>query len=248
MLHFMSQDDLLAWGWRLPFLASILLVVLGLWVRLSITETPEFAEAVKRDERVSVPVVELFRNHKRSLFLGTFVALVTFVLFYICSAWLLSYNVKVLQIPFLDALKLQIFGAVVFGIAIPIAGKVADRVGRRPFLIVVTVLIGAFSFLLGPLMSGGEGKLYVFITVGMFLMGLTYGVIGAALAAPFPTKVRYTGASMTFNFAGIFGASLAPYAATWLQTNFGLHYVGYYMLAAAIVTLLCILASGRDEV
>ncbi|MTH79385.1 MFS transporter [Paracoccus aestuariivivens] len=248
LLHFMSQEDLLAWGWRLPFLASIILIVLGLWVRLSITETPEFAEAVKKDKRAAVPVVEVFRNHKRSLFLGTFVALVTFVLFYICSAWLLSYNVKVRAVPFLDALKLQIFGSVIFGIAIPIAGKIADRVGRRPFLMVVTVLIGAFSFLLAPLMSGSEGALYVFVTVGMFLMGLTYGVIGAALAAPFPTQVRYTGSSITFNFAGIFGASLAPYAATWLQKTYGLGHVGYYMLAASVVTLLCLWASGRDEV
>ncbi|VDS08037.1 Inner membrane metabolite transport protein YhjE [Paracoccus haematequi] len=248
LLHFMSQDDLLAWGWRLPFLASIVLIVLGMWVRLSITETPEFAEAVKRDQRVSVPVVELFRHHKRSLFLGTFVALVTFVLFYICSAWLLSYNVKVRQIAFMDALLMQIYGSVIFGLAIPLAGKIADATGRRPFLVVVTVLIGAFSFLLAPLMGGSAASLYVFITVGMFLMGLTYGVIGAALAAPFPTKVRYTGASITFNFAGIFGASLAPYAATWLQQNYGLAHVGYYLLAAAVVTLLCILASGRDEV
>ena len=82
----------------------------------------------------------------------------------------------------------------------------------------------------------------------MFLMGLTYGVIGAALAAPFPTRVRYTGSSITFNFAGIFGASLAPYAATWLQQTYGLTHVGYYMGAAAVITLLCILASGRDEV
>ncbi|MDQ1900947.1 MFS transporter [Paracoccus sp. WLY502] len=248
LLHFMSQDDLLAWGWRLPFLASIILIVLGLWVRLSITETPEFAEAVKRDQRVSVPVVELFRNHKRSLFLGTFVALVTFVLFYICSAWLLSYNVKVRQIAFMDALLMQIYGSVIFGIAIPFAGKIADAVGRRPFLVVVTVLIGAFSFFLAPLMSGSDAALYGFVTIGMFLMGLTYGVIGAALAAPFPTRVRYTGASITFNFAGIFGASLAPYAATWLQQTYGLAHVGYYMLAAAVITLACILASGRDEV
>ena len=251
LLHFISQEDLLAWGWRLPFLSSIFLIVIGLWVRLSITETPEFARAIEKEERVSVPVAEVFRTHKRSLFLGTFVALVTFVLFYICSAWLLSYNVKVLQIPFKDALAMQIFGAVVFGIAIPIAGKVADRIGRYGFLIGVTIAIGAFSFLLAPLMqgdAGNEGSIYLFITIGMFLMGLTYGVIGAALAAPFPTRVRYTGASITFNFAGIFGASLAPYAATWLQKTYGLHYVGYYMLAAAVITLLCILASGREEV
>ncbi len=115
-------------------------------------------------------------------------------------------------------------------------------------LIVVTVLIGGFSFFLAPLMGGGEGSLYLFVTLGMFLMGLTYGVIGAALAAPFPTRVRYTGSSITFNFAGIFGASLAPYAATWLQQNHGLTHVGYYMGAAAVITLLCILASGREEV
>lgn len=175
----------------------------------------------------------------------------TFVLFYICSAWLLSYNVKVLQIPFKDALAMQIFGAVVFGIAIPIAGKVADRIGRYGFLIGVTIAIGAFSFLLAPLMqgdAGNEGSIYLFITIGMFLMGLTYGVIGAALAAPFPTQVRYTGASITFNFAGIFGASLAPYAATWLQTHHGMASVGYYLLAASVITLLCIIASGRNEV
>lgn len=251
LLHFISQEDLLAWGWRLPFLSSIFLIVIGLWVRLSITETPEFARAIEKEERVSVPVAEVFRTHKRSLFLGTFVALVTFVLFYICSAWLLSYNVKVLQIPFKDALAMQIFGAVVFGIAIPIAGKVADRIGRYGFLIGVTIAIGAFSFLLAPLMqgdAGNEGSIYLFITIGMFLMGLTYGVIGAALAAPFPTQVRYTGASITFNFAGIFGASLAPYAATWLQTHHGMASVGYYLLAASVITLLCIIASGRNEV
>ncbi|KTF08162.1 major facilitator family transporter, partial [marine sediment metagenome] len=81
LLHFITQDELLAWGWRLPFLSSILLVGIGLWIRLSITETPEFAEAVKKDKRVSVPLAELFRHHKLSVFLGTFAALATFVLF-----------------------------------------------------------------------------------------------------------------------------------------------------------------------
>ncbi|TKA95953.1 MHS family MFS transporter [Cereibacter changlensis] len=248
LLHFISQEDLLSWGWRTPFLASILLIGIGLWVRLSITETPEFAKAMAKEERVSVPVVEVFRSHKRSLFLGTFVALVTFVLFYICSAWLLSYNVKVLEIPFTEALAVQIYGSVIFGLAIPLAGKVADRVGRYGFLMVVTVLIGLFSFALAPLMGGGLAGIYAFVTLGMFLMGLTYGVIGAALAAPFPTRVRYTGSSITFNLAGIFGASLAPYAATWLQRSYGMSHVGYYLLAAAVITLACIWASGRDEV
>ncbi len=248
LLHLMTQEQLLSWGWRVPFIASIILIAVGLWVRLSISETPAFQKAIDKHERVEVPVMELFRNHKRSLFLGTFVALATFVLFYIGSAYLLSYNVKVLKIPFLDALEIQIVGSVMFGIFIPIAGKLAERFGRREVLIATTVLIGIFSFFLNGLMTSGEGAIFVFAMIAMALMGMTYGLIGTALAAPFPTNVRYTGSSITFNLAGIFGASLAPYAATWLQVNYGMAYVGYYLGAAAVITLICILLSGKDEV
>lgn len=251
LLHVIDEEAFLSWGWRLPFLASILLIGLGLWVRLSITETPEFADALKKKERVKVPAAEVFTKYKMTLFLGTFAALVTFVLFYICTAWLLSYNVKVVGIPFKDALLVQIFGSVIFGIGIILAGKVADKTGRYSFLIAVTAAIGLFSFALAPLMTPGtDGALniYPFVTIGMFLMGLTYGVIGATLAAPFPASVRYTGSSMTFNFAGIFGASLAPYAATWLQANYGMAHVGYYLLASAVITLLCVLALGKNKV
>jgi metabolite-proton symporter len=248
LLHVISQEALLSWGWRVPFIASIILIAVGLWVRLSITETPAFQKAIDKHERVEVPVAELFRNHKRSLVLGTFVALATFVLFYIGSAYLLSYNVKVLKIPFIDALEVQIVGSVLFGIFIPIAGKLAERFGRREILIATTVLIGIFSFFLPGLMTGGEGSIFVFVTFAMALMGMTYGLIGTALAAPFPTNVRYTGSSITFNFAGIFGASLAPYIATWLQANYGMTYVGYYLGVAALITLACILLSGKDEV
>jgi metabolite-proton symporter len=248
LLHFMSQEALLSWGWRIPFVASIVLIAVGLWVRLSITETPAFQKAIDKQERVEVPVVELFRNYKRSLVLGTFVALATFVLFYIGSAYLLSYNVKVLGIPFVDALEIQLLGSVLFGLFIPVAGKLAERFGRREVLIATTVLIGIFSFFLPGLMTGGEASIVVFVIFAMALMGMTYGLIGTALAAPFPTKVRYTGSSITFNFAGIFGASLAPYIATWLQSNYGMTYVGYYLAIAALITLACILLSGKEEV
>jgi metabolite-proton symporter len=248
LLHVMSQEALLSWGWRVPFISSIVLIAIGLWVRLSITETPAFQKAIDKHERVEVPVAELFRNHKRSLVLGTFVALATFVLFYIGSAYLLSYNVKILKIPFTDALEVQLLGSIVFGAFIPLAGKLADRVGRRELLIAVTVLIGLFSFLLPTLMTSGETAIFIFSASSMALMGVTYGLIGTALAAPFPTAVRYTGSSITFNFAGIFGASLAPYIATWLQANYGMTYVGYYLLVAAIITLACILLSGKEEV
>ena len=248
LLHFMDQEDLLTWGWRAPFLSSILLVALGLWMRLSLTETPEFQRAIDKAERVEKPIVEVLRGYKRSLALGTCVALATFVLFYICSAYLLSYNVKVLGIPFLEALKIQILGAIVFGLSIPLAGKLGDRIGRRPFMVIVTLAIVAFSFALPSLMGGGLPGIYAFTLIGMAIMGQTYGVIGAVLAAPFPAHVRYTGSSITFNFAGIFGASLAPYIATWLQANMGLTYVGYYLAIAALITLAAVLASRKDEV
>jgi metabolite-proton symporter len=248
LLQFMPKETLLDWGWRVPFLFSIVLIVIGMWVRLSITETPAFQKAIDKAERVAVPAFELFRNHKLSLVLGTFVALATFVLFYIGTAYLLSYNVKVISLPFLDALEIQIWGAVVFGLFIPVAGKLADRFGRRELLILTTVLIALFSFLVPVLMVADEMRIVIFATVSMALMGLTYGLIGTALAAPFPTAVRYTGASITFNFAGIFGASLAPYIATWLQSTYGMAYVGYYLGLAAVITLLCILATAKDKV
>lgn len=248
LLHFMSQEALLSWGWRVPFIASIILVAVGLWVRLSITETPAFQKAIDSHERVEVPVAELFRKHKRSLVLGTFVALATFVLFYIGTAYLLSYNVKVLKMPFLDALEVQLLGSVVFGIFIVVIGKLAERYGRREMLILTSALIAAFSFLLPALLTNGEGMIFLFVILAMVLMGMTYGLIGTALAAPFPTTVRYTGSSITFNMAGIFGASLAPYIATYLQANYGMAYVGYYLLVAALITLACIFLSGKEEV
>jgi MFS family permease len=161
---------------------------------------------------------------------------------------LLSYNVKVAGISFLDALKVQIYGSVLFGIATIAAGKLGDRFGRRELLIATVVAIAAFSFALGPLLQAGVGGIYVFSTIGMLLIGLNYGVIGAALAAPFPPEVRYSGSSITFNLAGIFGASLAPYIATWLQAAYGINYVGYYLLAASLVTLASIFASAETEV
>ena len=248
LLTFMSTEDLLAWGWRIPFLGSVLLIAIGLWVRLSLAETPAFQKAIDKEERVKVPFVEIFRTHKTELFLGTFVALSTFVLFYIGTAYLLSYNVGVLEMSLTEALHIQLWGAVVFGLFIPLAGKLADRISRFRLLLAVTVLIGVFSFALAPLLEGGLGGVYGFVTLGMALMGVTYGIIGAVLAAPFPTEVRYTGSSLAFNFAGIVGASLAPYIATWLQTNYGMGHVGYYMLASCVITVLCVLAMGRQKI
>lgn len=248
LLHFVSPEAFLSWAWRIPFVASIVLIVIGLWVRLSITETPEFQKAIDKAERVAVPGIELLKKHKRSLLLGTLVGLMTFVFFYVCTAYLLSYNVGVAKMSLLDALKVQIAGAIAFGTTNILAGLLGDKLGRRNLLIANCLMVIAFSFFVAPLLGGGTAGIYAFALIGLAIFGINYGLIGAALASPFPTAVRYTGSSMTFNLASIFGASLAPYIATYLQANYGLAYIGYYVLAAAVITLIAIFASGKDEV
>lgn len=248
MLHFISEADFLSWGWRLPFIGSVLLVAIGMWVRVSLSETPEFQRAIDRQERVAVPAAEIFRKHKKSLFIGTFMSLATFVLIYLCSAYLLSYLTKVRNVAFKDALLIQMVGSVAFGVSVVVSGYVADKVGRYRFLVITTCLIGVLAIFLAPLMSGPMSTLWLFMLLGMVLEGMTYSVIGAALASPFPTTVRYTGASLTFNFGGIFGASLAPYIATSLQINYGMYAVGGYLLVTAAITLACILAMGKAKV
>ena len=123
--------------------------------------------------------------------------------------------------------------------------SLADRHGRRRTLILTTIAIGVFGFLFAPLLQSGTAGAMLTMAVGLSLMGFTYGPLGTALSELFPTAVRYTGSSLTFNLAGIFGASLAPYVATWLARTYGLQYVGYYLTLAAALTLLGLLA-GRE--
>nr|WP_314259592.1 MFS transporter [uncultured Devosia sp.] len=239
LAHFLGDDAFMSWGWRVPFLASAFLVIFGLFIRLKITETPEFAKAIEKAERVEVPFFDVFKSHKMSLLLGTMAALATFVLFYIMTVFSLSYGTGALGYSREEFLILQMVGVLFFAIFIPIAAVLADKFGMRKVMVGVSISIGVFGLILAPLL--GAGNVYGvlgFLCIGFALMGMTYGPLGTALAAPFPTAVRYTGASLTFNLGGIFGASFAPYIATYLASTYGLHTVGYYMIIAAVLTLL----------
>jgi metabolite-proton symporter len=243
----------LAYGWRIPFIISLLLVVVGLYVRLKIAETPEFQRAIDKQERVAVPIAVIFRSHFRSLVLGTFIAVATFVLFYLMTVFTLSWGTTPIDKGGLgfsreQFLVVQLVGVVFFGLTIPISGLLSDRFSRRLVLVLTTIAIIIFGFFYSTILTAGLAGAFACSIIGLALMGFTYGPIGAALAAPFPTAVRYTGASMTFNLAGIFGASLAPYIATTLAKSFGLQFVGYYLAAAAILSLICILLSGHEEI
>ncbi len=241
-----SDDQFFAWGWRLPFLASSALVIVGLYVRLTITETPAF-QKVQHEDREKVPMVTVFRDHGGTLVAGTLTGITTFVLFYLMTVFTLSWGTTALHFTRDRFLIIQLLGVVCFGLTIPIAALIAERQGRRKTMIWVTAAIGLFGFVLGPLLSAGTIGAVLTLTVGLGLMGMTYGPIGTMLSELFPTAVRYTGSSLTFNLAGIFGASLAPYIAMWLATNYGLPWVGYYLSGSAVLTLAGILATRETK-
>ena len=235
--EFLTDEQFFSFGWRLPFLASAVLVIVGLYVRLTITETPVFQAAMTREERSRVPIADVFRSHSRMVFIGILSSLVTFVLFYLMTVYALSWGTTAGGYSRTTFLVIQLIGVVFFAVTIPISAKIAEG-GRRKTLIWVTVAIGAFGFAFAPLLEAGLTGVTLAMIVGLSLMGLTYGPLGTVLSELFPTRIRYTGSSMTFNLTGIFGASLAPYIATWLAREYGLQYVGYYLVGASILTLV----------
>lgn len=244
--RWLTDEQFFAWGWRIPFLASAVLVVLGLYVRLTITETPVFAEAVSRRARVKVPVFVVFRHHPGVLLRGILISLVAFVLFYLMSVFTLAWGTSALGYTRDGFLLMQLFGILFFAATIPLAGLLVER-GRRPTLIWMVLLVMAFGLAIEPLFTAGPWGVVVMLAAGFALMGLVYGPLGTVLSELFPTAIRYTGSSIAFNAAGIFGASLAPYAATWLAQHYGLRFVGYYLTAVSSLSLVGLLATGETR-
>jgi metabolite-proton symporter len=244
--RWLTNDQFFRFGWRIPFLASAALVIVGLYVRLTITETPVFRDALDRRVRVKVPILNVFREHFGTLVTGILVSLATFVLFYLMTVFALSWGTTALGYSRETFLLLQLLGILFFAITIPISAVLAER-GRRSTLLWVSVAIAAFGLVLAPLLSAGTAGAGLTMVIGLSLMGLTYGPLGTILSELFPTAIRYTGSSLTFNLAGIFGASLAPYIATWLARTYGLQFVGYYLTAAALLTIVGILLTRETK-
>ena len=222
----MTEAEFFDYGWRIPFLLSSVLILIGLYVRLTILETPEFIENQKNKKTIAIPFVEVFKNYRTPMILGTFIALATFVLFYLMTVYIASWAITDLNINREDFLGNQIESVLLFAVFIPISAVLADRYGRKLILIMASLGIILFGMVLGPLL---DTSLLLTLSIGMALMGFTYGPLGTILSELYPTNVRYTGSSLSFNFAGIVGASFAPFIALWLSSNFGVHYVGYYL-------------------
>jgi len=240
--RYLSDTEFYSWGWRIPFVASALLVLVGLYVRLNIEETPAFKHALDNNERVRVPVVQVFRQHTSTIIIGTFVALATFVAFYLMTVFTLDWGTKSLHYSRQSFLVMQLIAVLALAAAIPISALIADRIGRRNMLMIAGLIVVFFGLVFAPLFESGSSiVVLLFLSLGLAAMGLTYGPLGTALAEVFPTAVRYTGASISFNLAGIIGASMAPTVARYLATTHGLAYVGYYLSLSGALTLI---ASG----
>jgi metabolite-proton symporter len=243
----LSEAQLFSWGWRVPFLASTVLVGVGLYIRLQLVETPAFKRSVARGARVRVPFLVVFRKYPRQLLFGTLGATTTFVVFYLVNVFALGWATSSLGFGRQQFLIMQMIAVVFFGLTIPFSGLIADRIRGRVMLLIATGLIMVFGFAFQPLFGTHDtARVFLFLALGFGLSGLTYGPLGSALATLFPTNVRYTGTSLTFNFAGILGASTAAPIATWLAIHHGLAYVGYYLSAAAAITLAALLLI-KDE-
>lgn len=244
----MTNENFMDYGWRIPFIASSLLVVVGFYIRTKITETPSFENSKKEHQEVKIPFLTLIKSYKNQLIFGTLAAITTFLVFYLMTVFTLSWATTDLGYEKRDFLLIQLFSVLFFALFIPISAVVADKIGRRKMLIIATTAIAFFGFFFSYFMNSGSTVMVTFfLCTGMALMGFTYGPLGTFLSELFPTTVRYSGASLTFNMAGILGAAFAPMIAIWLASTYSLTYVGFYLTFAACISLFSLLAISRKE-
>ena len=235
--NLLDDAEFCAWGWRIPFLASAVLVIVGLYVRLKLTETPVFAKATRH----RLPLVELLAHHAAPLLLGALAMVVCYALFYIATVFSLNYGINTLGIPRPQFLSMLCVAVLFMAGATPLAAWAGDRYGRRPVLLVAGSLAFLSGFLLAPMLgSGSIWQITAFLCIELFLMGATFAPMGALLPELFPTAVRYTGAGTAYNLGGIFGASMAPYLAQQLVQQGGLAWVGGYVSAASAISVLAV--------
>jgi len=247
----------LDWGWRIPFLFSAIMVIVGLWVRLHLVESTAFSKAVSTGKVVKLPLREVARTHWRELILGTFYMLATYVLFYLMTTFSLSYGrapvdpavgqLSGLGYSYNDFVMMLIAGVLFFGVFTLLSGPWADRFGRRKTLIAVTLVIILFGLVWTPLLNAGFVGVMAWLIIGFSLMGWTFGPMGALLPELFPTNVRYTGSGISYNVSSILGAALAPFVAVWLwdMGKGSPTLVGLYLSAMSALTLLA-LVLGKE--
>jgi metabolite-proton symporter len=257
--YFLGAEAMVAWGWRIPFVLSVVLVAVGLYVRLNLHESQVFIEAEAQGKKLHAPVSAVFGRHKIALLQGVLIMTTTYVLFYLMTAFVQVYSKSPvglsaaghatgLGIPANTFTGILLIGAVVFGICTSIGGILADRYGRRQWLIGVTIAIMAFGLAMPGLLGGATApQVLLFIVIGLALMGFTFGPMAALLPELFPTEVRYSGASLAYNLASIVGASIPTLVALQLNKDYGLRGVGVYLAVNCVLTLAALVLSRETR-
>lgn len=238
----MSEAEFIDWGWRIPFVLSAVLVVVGLWVRLRIAETPAFAQALEHERPPALPIGDLLRHHAGPLLATGAGVIAAFAIFYLSTAFTLGHMTTARGFAREDVLLVQLPANLFLIAGIAISAVWADRSSPRQVLIVGALLTVLTGLVFGPVL--GEGSLlalFGLLSLAMFALGLVYGPLGAWMAGAFPVTVRYTGISLAFNGGGVIGGALAPIGAQWLSAGGGVGYTGLILSAAGVVTLLGLL-------
>jgi metabolite-proton symporter len=251
-----SKEDFVAWGWRIPFLLSAVLVLIGLYVRLAVEESPVFKEAQARAERQaaegvkqSAPILEVFSRYPREVFTAMGARFAENVSYYIFTIVITTYATKRLGLPSSTVLGAVLIGAAVHLVTIPMWGALSDRFGRRPLYLLGAAGVGIWAFAFIALVNTRSFPMLVLAVVGGLLFhGAMYGPQAAFLSELFGTKVRYSGVSVGYQLASIFAGGLAPLIAVWLYTRFDTGYaVAWYVLASAVVTIIAVGTYGETR-
>ena len=257
---FNDQDAMLAWGWRVPFLLSAVLVIVGLVVRVHMEETPIFRMAQEQKKVVKSPLTEVFRKSWRQVLQATFLVAVTYTLFYTLATWSLAWGTKEqgeggggLGFTNQEYLLMLMVSICVFALFIVLSCLYADKIGRRRVLTFSSCALVVFAVLFPFLLDGGlvgQKNFFanmVFLCVGFALMGIAFGPIGAFLPELFDANVRYSGSGIGYNLAAIVGAAFVPTIATWLSAHWGVHSVGLYLAVMAVCCLVSVLTCRETK-
>ena len=241
----LSDKDFFDWGWRYPFYAAFAINVVALFARLRLVVTHEYARELGEHELEPVPLHELLEAKGKHVAIGAFAPLASYALFHIVTIFPLSWILLYADQPVENFLWVQVLGGFIAIGGVLASGFIADKFGRVPTLGGVALAVAMFSGFAPTLLGGGELAQDAFILIGFLLLGLSYGQASGALTRNFGSRYRYTGAALTTDFAWLIGAAFAPLVALWLCANFGLAYLGAYLLSGAISTLVALLIHQR---
>jgi metabolite-proton symporter len=248
----LTDDAFSAWGWRIPFLLSGVLVLVGLWIRLRVEESPLFQQVEESASRARAPLVEVVREYPKQLGIAFCARIGTDVAFYVFTLFILTYATEQVGLDKTTALNAVLIGSALQLFLIPAFGSLSDRVGRRPVYMAGALGAAVWAFVFFPLLdTGAWWGVVAAATGGLIFHARMYGPQAAFIAELFDTRVRYSGASMGYQVAGIFGGALAPIIATALLAWSGSWVaVALYVVAALTVTMVALVVAretARDD-